>query len=111
MANSPTARSKAFLAKDGWLVAVVERWNAFARIRQDLFGFIDILAIREGATLGVQTTTTTHQAERLDKAMATPNLRAWLLAGNRFEVHGWAKKGKAKRWEVTVTPVGLEDVP
>jgi hypothetical protein len=46
MAMTPTQRSMAYLKKEGYRVAVVERWNPHARIRQDLFGVIDLLAIR-----------------------------------------------------------------
>ena len=42
----PTQRTLARLRQEGALeVAIVEHWNPHARIRQDLFGFIDILAI------------------------------------------------------------------
>ena len=42
MSETPTARSLNRLRADGWLAQVVERWNAHAMIRQDLFGFIDV---------------------------------------------------------------------
>ena len=47
MAISPTQRTlKRLREKEEYpLVTIVERWNAFAKIRQDLFGIIDILAI------------------------------------------------------------------
>jgi hypothetical protein len=35
---TPTQRSLAYLRAEGWQVAIVERWNPHARIRQDLFG-------------------------------------------------------------------------
>jgi hypothetical protein len=41
MATSPTQLSLKKLREEGYTVAVVEHWNSFARIRQDLFGFID----------------------------------------------------------------------
>ena len=53
---TPTQRSLKYLREQGYTVAIVERWNAFAKIRQDLFGFIDLLAIKPGETLAVQTT-------------------------------------------------------
>jgi len=60
------------------MVAVVEKWNPHARIRQDLFGILDLVAIKEGETLGVQTTTLGNVSSRLDKitqSEATPILR------------------------------------
>ena len=56
MAMSPTQLSIRHLKENGYLVAVVEKWNPFVKIRQDLFGFIDVLAIRENETLAVQVT-------------------------------------------------------
>jgi hypothetical protein len=111
---TPTARTLVRLRADGWLASVVERWNAHARIRQDLFGFIDVLAIRPGSPpLAVQATTTKNQAARLAKALALPELRTWLAAGCAFEVWGWSKKGprgRRKLWEVTRRVVTLKDL-
>jgi hypothetical protein len=100
---TPTSRTLDELRRMGYTPAVVERWNPWAKIRQDLYGFIDILAVKEGETgvLAVQTTTTDHAANRMDKAKASPNLRVWLSCGNRFEVWGWAKRGgrgERKTW-------------
>lgn len=104
--TSPTKRTLALLRKLGYRVAVVERWNAFAKIRQDLFGFIDVLAIRkdEPGVLGVQATTRANQAARMAKILEAPALVDWICSGNRVEVHGWAKvgpRGKRKTWQVT----------
>lgn len=70
---------------------VVERWNAFARIRQDLFGIIDIVALDEQQTLGVQTTSWTNVSARVKKITDSPHLPALLRAGWVLEVHGWKK--------------------
>src|SRR5271167_4627948 len=42
---SPTQRSLKLLRERGWTCQVVERWNQWAKVRQDLFGCLDILAI------------------------------------------------------------------
>ena len=39
---SPTARSLAHLRSLGYTARVVERWNPFAKIRQDLLGAAEI---------------------------------------------------------------------
>lgn len=44
---SPTARSLAHLRELGCRVKVVEKWNPFAKVRQDLFGG-DLLALKAG---------------------------------------------------------------
>ena len=113
--TSPTQRSLALLRQEGWTAAVVERWNPHAGVRQDLFGFADLVAVRAGrpGVLAVQVTTGSHQAARLRKALGVPALRAWLAAGNRFEVHGWAKagpRGGRETWQVHRRPVRLEEL-
>jgi carbonic anhydrase len=88
---SPTQRSLAYLREQGMTCEVVERWNAFARIRQDLFGIIDIVALDEQQTLGVQTTSWTNVSARVKKIADSPHLPALLRAGWVLEVHGWKK--------------------
>ncbi len=100
--TSPTQRSIALLKERGYVTAIVERWNPYARIRQDLWGFVDILAIKEGEMLAVQTTSGAHVGERLKKIAASPLIATVLSAGVKVVVHGWRKvgpRGKAKKWE------------
>lgn len=102
--GSPTQRSKAFLEGRGYLVAIVEKWNAHARIRQDLWGFVDLLAIKEGETLGVQTTSRSNMSSRAKKIAEHENVGPVRKAGWRLEVHGWARDTKG-RWAVKVQDV------
>lgn len=88
---SPTERTLKYLRALGYRAVVTERWNPFAKIRQDLFGIIDVLAVRRGETLGVQCTSYTNVSARVTKIAghdSTPMLRE---AGWRLEVHGWTK--------------------
>ncbi len=94
---SPTQLTLRDLRNDGWTVAVVEKWNPHSRIRQDLFGFIDILALRQNETLAVQCTSAAHVMERVRKIADADTVAAVRDAGWRIEVWGWAKKGA--RWE------------
>jgi len=56
--NLATQRTLKALRNDGWLVVVAERWNPYARKRQDLFGRIDLVAIKPGVgIMGVQVCT------------------------------------------------------
>lgn len=92
--TSPTQRSLKYLRDQGYLVAVTERWNPFAKIRQDLFGFIDLLAIRGNETLAVQTTSGDNVSARVDKITALQSSKLWLESPNRkIVVHGWSKRG------------------
>ena len=92
---TPTQRSLAYLRDEGYLVAIVEHWNPFARIRQDLFGFIDLLAIRRNETLAVQVTAS-GVSSRVKKIEASPHLGRVREAGWRLHVHGWRKNSKGK---------------
>jgi hypothetical protein len=113
--TSPTQRSLQLLRKDGFTAQVVEHWNAFAHIRQDLFGFIDIVAISDNrvGVLGIQATSQTNVSHRLEKCLPMESLKLWLMAGNTFEVHGWGKKGKRgerKLWKIDRRVITLLDL-
>lgn len=92
MTASPTARTLAECKRRGWLAQVVERWNPHARVRHDLFGFIDVLALDGEQTIGIQATSTSNLSSRLAKIHEHENKAAWLEAGNRILVWGWAKR-------------------
>lgn len=95
--SSPTARSLEHLRKAGYKADVVERWIPGANIRRDLFGFIDILAIRDAEVLGVQSTSGDNVAARVSKIADHDNVGAVRKAGIRIVVHGW-RKNAAGRW-------------
>lgn len=95
---TPTERSLKLLRDRGYLVGITEHWNPHARIRQDLFGFIDMIAIGHGTVIGVQTTTGDHVAEHIKKIRAHPNFPR-VLEGMAVTVHGWRKLASGK-WEV-----------
>jgi len=106
MAISPTQRTLKRLRDSGDypLIQIVERWNSFARVRQDLFGIIDVLAIDiKGNTVGIQVTTKANTGARIKKiedSKAIPHLREanWTIL-----VEGWHKK--KNRWESVITDV------
>lgn len=103
---SPTSRTKKWLEKNGYAAAIVERWNPHAFIRQDMFGFIDMVAI-DGKTpvWGLQVTSTGNMSSRIKKSQESPNLALWCGSGARFSVLGWSKKGgkgKRKLWEMKI---------
>lgn len=91
---SPAVRSRKHLEAQGYTVATVERWCSFTRRRYDLFGFIDLLAIRRGETLAVQTTSASNVSARVRKIAEHENVGAVREAGWRIVVHGWGKKGR-----------------
>jgi hypothetical protein len=104
MKQSPTKLSLAELRKDCDAVQVVEHWNQFAKIRQDLFGVVDILALRGEETIAVQSTSWANVSARVKKIAESPLIGAIRMAGWKFYVHGW-KKNKAGRYECKVVDV------
>ena len=101
--TSPTQRSLKLLRDRGYFVAIVEKWNPHAMIRQDLFGFADLLAVKNDEILLVQTTSGDNVAARVDKIRSNHLAAMWLSSPNRkVTVHGWRKIGprwKQKTWQ------------
>jgi hypothetical protein len=104
MPKSPTQRALEIARGHGYQAAVTEHWNPHARIRQDLFGFCDILAVAPGETLAIQATSANMVSDRVDKLTADPKVAplVWdcLRAGWRIEV--WGLRSKADRFGSTL---------
>lgn len=105
MPSSPTQHTLAELQRLGYRTAIVERYCSFTRRRHDLFGCIDILALRGDCAglLGIQATSASNLAARVTKVLeldSTGVISDWLLAGNRLECWGWVKRAKPvdRRW-------------
>lgn len=97
MTTSPTTLTLRHLREQGWpLVVVVEHWDSFARIRRDLWGFVDVLAVGPGGVLAVQTTSAANVSARVSKIADHPNVAAVREAGIAIHVHGW--KLVKNRW-------------
>jgi hypothetical protein len=95
---------------------VAEYWRSIpghpgGGIRKDLFGFVDVVAIGEGAIIAIQATSGANGSARVHKIVNECHDAAleWLLAGGRIEVWAWkkyAKKGPDNKfWQVRRTPV------
>jgi hypothetical protein len=118
--TSPTQRTLAELRKRGWTAQVVERWNPHARVRVDLFGVIDLVAIvplppgdelvppvggEPSGILGIQACSATDHAQRRDKILAEPRARLWVERGGQLELWSWSKRGgrgARKLWALRV---------
>jgi hypothetical protein len=108
MALSPTQRTLALMRKEGWIVAIVEKWVAIPSYpgggkRIDVFGFGDLLAAKPGERpLLIQTTSGTNLSARRNKIFMIREARIWCNSGGAIELHGWRKtkpRGqKVARW-------------
>jgi hypothetical protein len=123
---TPTERTLRALRAEGRIVGKTEHWNSFAPrgdggrgIRQDLFGFVDVIALcADRGIVGIQSTGTAFSAhlEKLLDSECSGNVIEWLRCGGRVELWGWRKLlvkrgGKAKRWVPRVREITLEDFP
>ena len=93
MNASPTQLSLDYLRGLGYTVDVVERWvpgiKGGNRVRRDLFGILDLVGLRDGQTIGVQTTAKSALSTRARKIGESPILPLLQRAGWRIVVHGW----------------------
>ena len=95
---TPTQKSLRLLRARGGLVEKVEHWNSFARRRQDLFGFGDLLHVTGDVVTIVQTTSLSNISARLKKIRESQAAVLWLKSPHRcIEVHGWKKGGRDPR--------------
>ena len=112
--SSPTAKSLELLRELGYTAKVVEHWNPYAKIRQDLFG-VDILALKPGEpVLVVQATTGSNHAARRTKLDGAGFTALWEGAGAQLEVWSWTKqgpKGQRKTWTVRREVLSVRDQP
>jgi hypothetical protein len=92
MPMSPTQLTLRELKKMGYFPAVVEHWNPFARIRQDLFGFIDVIGVKRDETIAVQATSLSNMSARVKKLTNHDNIGYVREANWRIEVWGFYKE-------------------
>lgn len=95
--SSPTQRTLKHLRDLGYpLVQVVEKWNPHARIRQDLFGIIDVVAVSDTEIVAVQSTSGGNVAARVAKIVESAALPILQRVGIRVIVHGWRKAANGR---------------
>lgn len=104
LATSPTQLSLKMLREDGWFCWITEHYNYYARIRQDLWGFGDIIALKPGQRLCVQTTTASNMSARVKKIANHENVGKVRDADIMIHVHGWYQDDK-KQWHCKVKDV------
>jgi len=105
MAISPTQRTLKRMrdSNEYSLVQVVEKWNSFAHIRQDLWNF-DILGVTNDGDLHFLQVTTKGNMKARERKIADSEYTPHLRKGNfTLLVEGWAKVGN--RWKSFITDV------
>jgi len=113
---TPTQRTLKYLRDNGFVCGIVERFiSAYARhgIRIDLFGIIDIIAIKDGEIRGVQSCGQAF-SEHNKKILASENSVKWIRSGGILQLIGWRKllkkRGmKAKEWVPRIKVFTRED--
>lgn len=117
---SATQRTLRYLRQQGRICGIVEKFNPYVGeygIRQDLFGFIDIIALDpERGIIAIQSCGQSFAAH-LKKILEekTDDSIEWLKCGGKIELWGWRKLklkrgGKAMRWTPRVKEIKLEDI-
>lgn len=114
---SPTQRTLRALRNEGVICGIVERFNQHVGphgIRQDLFGFIDAIALTpDRGIVGIQCCARNGHAEHRRKIVENEIAPEWLRAGGKIEIWSWAKQklkrgGKAMRWTPKVEAITAE---
>jgi hypothetical protein len=105
---SPTELTLKQLRAEGYTAKVVERWNHYAGIRQDLFGF-DVLALKVGGIqtdpppmsygwiLGVQACAAASHSARKAKLLRNQEAAVWVAAGGHLAVWSWQTRRSLER--------------
>jgi len=116
-----TQKTLEHLRKEGMTVGVVERHISFNNgkkgfgFKRDLFGFIDIIAIKDQTTIGVQSTSyaciSAHKVKIIKEK--TSDAIKWVRAGHSILIYGWRKvpqvKGSKRMvWRPKIVEITLE---
>jgi hypothetical protein len=73
---TPSVALKKELVSKGYIVDTVEKWNPFAGIRQDLFGFIDLVSVHPENNIiqFIQITSKSNISARVNKIKSHSNI-------------------------------------
>lgn len=92
-----------------------EHWNAYAGphgLRQDLFGFIDIVCLDPTGIVAIQCTGPSGHSSHKKKILENEHAPEWLKSGGRIELWSWRKLlvkrgGKAQRWTPRIEHIDM----
>lgn len=107
---SPTQRTLNYYRDLGYDIGVVERHNHFSGQKNDLFGFVDLVALDDDHTHLIQATSTSNMSARKKKILENEVARRRISNPSvRVFVIGWKKYAKPENrrfwretvWEIT----------
>jgi hypothetical protein len=96
VATSPTQLTLKWLRDEGYLAEVVEKWLPGINVRKDLWGWCDIVALKDEETVAVQCTSWDNISSRCKKIAESDTVGPVRKAGWNIWVIGWKKKDN--RW-------------
>lgn len=122
---TPTQRTLKYLREEMGChrCGIVEKWNSYAGIRQDLFGIIDIIALHhKRGVIGIQSAGTSHSAhlrkmvsDHRDDCkdwLTTPGSTLFLISWRKLRVKKQdGRLSKVSRYEPRVQEITLKDLP
>ena len=113
MSKSPTQLALKYYREQGYLCWITEYWHAHGKVRKDLLGFIDMIALNSYETIGVQCTSKAGGYARKKKILTdedvSPRAKLWLQAGNHIHLTTFSKNDKTNRYEKKIEPITLGD--
>ncbi len=97
----------------GWTQATTEHWIPIpggARVRRDLFGAFDYVALEPGRVgiVGVQVTSGSSHANRRTKLLRNGVLRLWLECQNRILVWSYRQTAPGRPWALREEPITID---
>lgn len=110
--SSPTQRTLAYMRGYGYTCGITEHWNPHAMIRQDLFGFIDVLAFKDADIIALQACTTGDINKRCNKILLSYEAEMWVHGPRWLIVIGWKRYKKQmcrKWWRPTIIKLNWND--
>jgi len=114
---SSVQRTIRALRNQGAICDIAEKWNPHVGpygIRQDLFGFIDLVVLSPNGIVGVQCCSGSSFGEHLRKILDNEFAPEWLRSGGKIEIWAWRKVkkkrgGKLMLWQPRIREITLLD--
>lgn len=114
---SSVQRTIRALRNQGAICDIAEKWNPHVGpygIRQDLFGFIDLIVLAPNSITAVQCCTGSAYGEHLKNILDNQFAPEWLKSGGKIQIWAW-RKVKAKRggklmlWQPRIQDITTND--